>query len=127
MRSMGVPILIHTDAGVRHTPFRRVFAGIECGAEGIGLTPVEAIRAVTQIPAEALRLGHDLGTIEPGRARRPDRGGGRCATDLTAVRRVRAVWRDGRMVVADGHLDAWGIRRDDAAGRWHCNGVWLAL
>ncbi len=104
MRSMGVPLLIHTDAGVRHTPFREFGQAIECGAAGIGLTPVEAIRAVTQIPAEAIGLGDEIGTIEHGKRADLIAVEGDVTTDLTAVRRVRGVWRDGRMVVADGRL-----------------------
>ena len=38
-----------------------------------GLSPAEAIRTATAVPAEAMGLGADLGTIEARQARRPRR------------------------------------------------------
>ena len=38
-----------------------------------GMPPAEVIRSATAVPAEAMGLGADLGTIEPGQARRSRR------------------------------------------------------
>lgn len=60
-----------------------------------GLTPAEAIRTATAVPAEAMGLGQDLGTIEPGKLADLVVVDGDPTSDITALRRTRRVIRGG--------------------------------
>jgi len=62
----GVKYTIHTDAGVRQTPFGAALRYVlEAAVQELQLTPLEAIRAVTATAAEAIGLA-DRGIIAPG-------------------------------------------------------------
>ncbi len=60
-----------------------------------GLSPAEAIRTATAVPAEAMGLGEDLGTIEVGKLADLIVVDGNPLTNITDLRRTRRVVKDG--------------------------------
>lgn len=60
-----------------------------------GLTPAAAIRTATAVPAEAMGLGADLGTIEAGKLADLVIVDGDPLTSITDLRRTRQVMKDG--------------------------------
>lgn len=60
-----------------------------------GLTPAEVIRSATAVPAEAMGLGAELGTIEPGKLADLVVVDGDPLTAITDLRRTRRVIRGG--------------------------------
>jgi imidazolonepropionase-like amidohydrolase len=93
----GVPILAGTDAG---NPGTAHGASLHRELEllvSAGMTPVQALRAATSVPARVFSL-RDRGRIAPGFradlvlvAGEPDR-------DILATRRIVGVWRNGAAV-----------------------------
>lgn len=63
LHDAGVPVVTGTDEGV---PGFSVYREIELYAAA-GFTPMEALRAATAVPAKAMRLDHEVGTLEPGK------------------------------------------------------------
>ncbi len=104
MWAQGVRMMLHTDAGVRFTPFAEFAHALEVGAQALDVPPINILGMVTKIPAEGLGLAHEIGTIEVGKRADLITVEGDPASDLAAAGRVRHVWRDGRMVVRDGWL-----------------------
>ena len=96
----GVPIVAGTDEGI---PGHSLHREIELYAEA-GLTPLEAIQAATIVPARAMRLEKELGTIEAGK--RADL----VVLDANPLQRISNI-RSVRFVVTDG-------RMYDAAELW---------
>jgi imidazolonepropionase-like amidohydrolase len=99
--SAGVRIAMGTDSGV--TAHGQNLRELVLMAEG-GMSPATALVAATRTAAELLGLDGELGTIEPGKR-----------ADLVVVdadpyelaalpERIRAVYQDGRLVVADGRI-----------------------
>ena len=66
-----------------------------------GLTPLEAIRTVTAVPAEAFGLGRDLGTVEPGKLADLVVVDGDPSARITDLRRTRQVMKDGVVYAVD--------------------------
>ncbi len=94
----GGAVVSGSDAGMPGVPFG---GGLHRELELLvdsGLTPTEALRAATSDAARALRVG-DVGSIEPGRAADLLVVDGNAHEDITAVRNVVSVLRDGRFVV----------------------------
>jgi enamidase len=94
----GGAVVSGSDAGMPGVPFG---GGLHRELELLvdsGLTPTEALRAATSDAARALRVG-DVGSIEPGRAADLLVVDGNPHEDITAVRNVVSVLRDGRFVV----------------------------
>jgi Tol biopolymer transport system component/imidazolonepropionase-like amidohydrolase len=60
-----------------------------------GLTPAEAIRTATAVPAEAMGLGAELGTIEPGKLADLTIVDGNPLVSIGDLRRTHTVVRDG--------------------------------
>lgn len=71
----------------------------ECLVE-IGMTPLQAISALTREGAKVCRVGDELGTLEPGKlADVVALGSDPLAGDIGgALRDVRGVWQEGRLV-----------------------------
>jgi imidazolonepropionase-like amidohydrolase len=63
LHDAGVPVVAGTDEGI---PGHSVHREIELYVEA-GLTPLEALQAATIVPARAMKLDAELGTIEKGK------------------------------------------------------------
>lgn len=63
----GVPYVLHSDAGVRETPFGSFWLILATACFELGLTPLEAIRATTATPARLMGMQEEVGTLEVGR------------------------------------------------------------
>ena len=88
----GVPIVAGTDQSVPgHSLHRELELYVQAG-----MTPMEAIRSATIVPARAMKLDRQVGTIEAGKradlilvAGRPDR-------EISDIRKVQTVIAAGR-------------------------------
>jgi imidazolonepropionase-like amidohydrolase len=90
----GVPIVAGTDAPNPGTAHGAALA-IELGwFVRAGLTPVEALRAATSLPARLFRLG-DRGRIAPGMRADLLLVDGDPTRDVAALHRIAAVWKNG--------------------------------
>ncbi len=89
----GVPIVAGTDEGI---PGHSVHREIELYVEA-GLTPMQALQAATIVPARAMKMDGELGTIEAGK--RADMVVLN-ANPLDAIRNIRSV----RWTISDGRV-----------------------
>ncbi len=89
----GVPIVAGTDEGIPgHSLHREIELYVEAG-----LTPLEAIQAATIVPARAMRLEKELGTVERGKRADLVVLGANPLARISNIRSVRFVVTDGRM------------------------------
>jgi imidazolonepropionase-like amidohydrolase len=93
LHDAGVPIVAGTDEGV---PGHSVHREIELYVEA-GLTPLEALQAATIVPARAMKLDAELGTVEKGK--RADLAI-LDASPLESIRNIRTV----RWTITDGRM-----------------------
>jgi len=92
----GVPIVAGTDEGIPgHSLHREIELYVEAG-----LTPLEAIQAATIVPARAMRLEKDLGTVEAGKRADLVILDADPLERISNIRTVRYVVTDGRMYEA---------------------------
>jgi imidazolonepropionase-like amidohydrolase len=101
---VGVPMVVHSDAGPGPTRFDDFAASIRCYAFGMEVTAVEAIRAATGTAAAALGLVGAIGTVEPGAVADLVLVDGDPTVDLPTRERVRRVILGGRTVAIGGRL-----------------------
>jgi len=107
MHDAGVRIVAGTDYGL---PGFSLLRELELYADA-GLSPLDAIRAATAIPAEVMGLAGDVGTIEVGK--RADL----VVLDADPLADIHNL-RTGRWVVTDGRmLDMHALRRSVHFGR----------
>ena len=93
LHAAGVPIVAGTDEGI---PGHSVHREIELYVEA-GLTPMQALQAATIVPARAMKLDAELGTIEKGK--RADLVVLN-ANPLDQIRNIRTV----RWTISDGRV-----------------------
>ncbi len=98
----GVLVVTGTDKGV---PGFSLAREIELYVDG-GMTPLQAIQAATIMPARAMQLDHDSGTIEAGK--RADI----VILDANPLDNIRNI-RSARQVISNGRL-------------YNCNALWVA-
>lgn len=94
----GVRMMISSDAGTQCTPFDAFADGLETAAIGLNLSPLAVIEACTRVAAEGLGLADEIGTLVPGRKADVLVVAGDPSSDLSALRRVVLVLRDGKIV-----------------------------
>lgn len=93
LHDAGVPIVAGTDEGV---PGHSVHREIELYVEA-GLTPMAALQAATLVPARAMKLDGELGTIETGKRADLVVLDANPLDDIHNIRRVRWTIHDGRV------------------------------
>jgi imidazolonepropionase-like amidohydrolase len=116
LRSQLAVIKALHDAGVR------IVAGTDYGLPGFsllrelelyvqaGLSPLDAIRAATAIPAEVMRLGDDVGTVEVGKRADLVVLDADPLADIHNIRRSRWVVSAGRMFGTRALRESVGFR-----------------
>jgi imidazolonepropionase-like amidohydrolase len=98
MLALGARVMLSSDAGTRGTRFDEFGLSLVCGVEALDVSPLEAIHRATLVPAEALGVDTDLGTIEIGKRADLVVVDGDPARTISDIRRVREVWQDGHIV-----------------------------
>lgn len=109
LHDAGVPIVAGTDDGVPgHSLHREIELYVEAG-----LTPLDALRAATAVPAEAMGLSDEVGTIEDGKRADLLILDGNPLEDIANIRRGRWVVANGRMYGVAGlwRLAGWSAGR----------------
>jgi imidazolonepropionase-like amidohydrolase len=100
----GVRFIAASDAGVSRTFFDEYPLTLEVMVAFLDIPPMEALCATTGRAAEALGIAHLVGALVPGRRGDAVVVEGDPLADIRAMRRVRSVFRDGRLVVDQGRL-----------------------
>ncbi len=113
LRKANVRILAGTDA-----PNPGTWFGVSLHGElellvKAGLTPLEALRAATSVPADMFGV-RERGRIRPGYRADLVLVNGDPTTDIDATRRIEIVWKDGVRVDRDPYLASVATARDQA-------------
>ena len=91
----GVPIAYGTDIGVfEHAQVAADFHYLV----SYGMTPLQAVQSATLVAADLLRLGSEIGSLEPGHRADIIAVDGDPLKDISTLERVCFVMKDGKMV-----------------------------
>ena len=91
----GIPIAYGTDIGVfEHAQVASDFRYLV----SYGMTSLQALRSATLVAADLLRLGKEIGSLEPGHRADIIAVDGDPLKDITTLERVRFVMKDGKTV-----------------------------
>lgn len=101
MREAGIKVTVSSDAGMPRTMFEDFALGPVGVVEAGVMTPMEAIVAVTKLPAEAIGLDDEIGTLQPGKHADLIVVDGDPLQDIRSLRRVELVMLGGRPVVSN--------------------------
>jgi imidazolonepropionase-like amidohydrolase len=104
LRVAGVRFVLHSDATGPPPRFDEMALGVEVLVRGLDHSVEEAVHACTGLPASAIGLGDELGTVAPGKRADLLLIDGDPTVELGALRRVHQVFRDGALVVDAGRL-----------------------
>jgi imidazolonepropionase-like amidohydrolase len=93
LHEAGIPLIVGTDLALPgHTQFREMELFVKAG-----ISPLEAIKAATIIPARVFNLDKNLGTIEEGKFADLILVDGNPLENISEIRKVKFVVKDGRM------------------------------
>lgn len=105
MREMGARFVASTDVGWAHVAWGEYALVMELFTQ-TGASPLEALATGTRVAADAIGLGDQIGTLEPGKIADLTIVAGDPTTRVSDLRNVRAVVRGGRLLVDEGRLVA---------------------
>ena len=118
----GVRVAAGSDNGSPAAPHPDIATELELLVR-IGLSPYEALRAATADAAKLLGLDEEIGTLEPGRRADLIVLGDDPLSDVSAVRRVAGVIKDGTIIRADDFgevpIGGAGLRQPAGVPRAH--------
>ena len=95
----GVRMVISSDAGVIDTRFEDFTGGLVIAVQCCGFSPMGAIIASTSRAAEMLDLENQVGSLEPGKRADILAVDGNPLQDISAIRRIVGVFKDGERYV----------------------------
>ncbi len=95
----GVRMVISSDAGVPDTRFEDFTGGLVIAVKCCGFSPMGAIIASTSRAAEMLGMADQVGSLEPGKNADILAVDGNPLQDISAIRRIVGVFKDGRRFV----------------------------
>lgn len=104
LMAKGVPVIISSDAGVRFTPFSGFLESLRAGISALDVSAASAIHLATLVPARALREDSRIGSLEVGKVADVVVLDTQITEDSRELGNVRAVFRDGQMVVSGGQV-----------------------
>lgn len=99
MLNRGVQLVMSTDCGIPGVPHGALAGGMQILSELAACSPIETLRLATSTSAAVLGL-KDRGTLEPGKLADAVVVEGDPTTDLSALERVRYVFKSGALVLA---------------------------
>lgn len=100
----GAKVVTSTDSGTLGTQIDQLPLLMEFLVKYLQLSAMEVIRSATGLAAEAIGCQLDVGTIEPGKKADILIVDGDPLSDITALKRVDKVLKDGEVVVSGGML-----------------------
>lgn len=103
IRGSGVPVLAGTDTPNPGTAFGAALHGELELLVKAGLTPLEALKSATSVPADVFGL-KEMGRIAPGCRADLVLVEGDPSVDIRATRRIAAVWKDGARIDRAAYL-----------------------
>jgi len=103
LRDAGVPILAGTDTSNPGTAFGASLHGELALLVKAGMTPLEALKSATSVPADVFGL-KGRGRIAPGGRADLVLVEGDPSTDIKATRKIAAVWKDGIRIDRTAYL-----------------------
>jgi imidazolonepropionase-like amidohydrolase len=98
MLAIGANVMLSSDAGTRYARFEDFGLTLACAVEALELTPIEAIHRATLVPARALGIDEEVGSVEIGKRADLLIVEGDPSQAIDDIQRIREVWRDGRCV-----------------------------
>jgi imidazolonepropionase-like amidohydrolase len=104
MHAAGVKLVVSSDQGSTGTQIDELPLLMEFLAEQVHIPAEAVLRGVTGLAAEALGLADRVGTLEPGKLADIVIVDGDPLGDMTAMRRVHTVIKDGETLVRDGAM-----------------------
>jgi imidazolonepropionase-like amidohydrolase len=104
MHAAGVKLVVSSDQGSTGTQIDELPLLMEFLTKQVQIPAAAVLRGVTGLAAQALGLSDRVGTLEPGKLADMVIVDGDPFTDMTAIRRVHTVIKDGETLVRDGAM-----------------------
>ena len=106
MHAAGVKLVVSSDQGSTGTAIDELPLLMEFLVNEVGIPAADVLRGVTGLAGEAVGMGDRVGTLESGKAADLVVVDGDPTTDISAVKRIHWVVKDGQIVVRDSGI-AW--------------------
>ena len=110
MHAAGVKLVVSSDQGSTGTQIDELPLLMEFLTNQVHIPAAAVLRGVTGLAAEALGIADRVGTLEPGKLADIVIVDGDPCADMTAIRRIHTVIKDGETLVRDGAM-LWPVPR----------------
>lgn len=104
MLDAGVKLVVSSDQGSTSTRIDELSLLMEFLTADVGMPALEVLYGVTGLAAEALGIEDEVGVLEAGKRADLILVDGDPCTDMSALRRIYSVVKDGQVTVRDGAL-----------------------
>ena len=116
MHAAGVKLVVSSDQGSTGTQIDELPLLMEFLTNQVHIPAAAVLRGVTGLAAEALGIADRVGTLEPGKLADIVIVDGDPCADMTAIRRIHTVIKDGETLVRDSAM-LWPVPRLAALAR----------